>query len=441
MNRNRRQFLKSCCGLGAAGIAAHLTQLGLISARADVGSDYKALVCVFFFGGNDSNNLIVPIDSRYGPYQSMRGAVALQQSALLPVGGTGYGFHPALTNVKRVFDLGHLTAVFNVGTLVKPTTRLTLSTTPLPRNLYSHSDQTQQWQTSDPNGGGFGWGGRVNDLTVSQNTGSLPPGISLQGGNALFLSGPVTKGLSFSNAASFGLSTFGDATAMQARVTSLQNLLTFDSGLQLVSAANGVLADGLRSAKEIDAALNSGPPLPVTFPNTTLGQQLAQVAQIIAVRGALGMQRQIFFAGLGGFDHHENLIARQQTLLAQVDAAFNAFYNTLETTGMLDSVTLFTESEFNRTGDANANIGTDHAWGGHHLVMGGAVHGNTTYGTFPVHALGGPDDAGSRGNWVPTTSLDQYAATLAGWFGVSDSDLNAIFPNLANFSPQKLAFV
>src|SRR5262249_41830672 len=254
MNRNRRQFLKSCCGLGAAGIAAHLTQLGLISARADVGSDYKALVCVFFFGGNDSNNLIVPIDSRYGPYQSMRGAVALQQSALLPVGGTGYGFHPALTNVKRVFDLGHLTAVFNVGTLVKPTTRLTLSTTPLPRNLYSHSDQTQQWQTSDPNGGGFGWGGRVNDLTVSQNTGSLPPGISLQGGNALFLSGPVTKGLSFSNAASFGLSSFGDGNAMNARLASLQKVLTFDSGLQLVSAANGVLGDSIKSAPELNRA-------------------------------------------------------------------------------------------------------------------------------------------------------------------------------------------
>jgi uncharacterized protein (DUF1501 family) len=228
---------------------------------------------------------------------------------------------------------------------------------------------------------------------------------------------------------------------MQARVTSLQNLLTFDTGLQLVSAANGVLADGLRSAQEIDAALNSGPPLPVTFPTTTLGQQLAQVAQIIAVRGALGMQRQIFFAGLGGFDHHENLLARQQTLLAQVDAAFNAFYNTMEATGMLGNVTLFTESEFNRTGNANANIGTDHAWGGHHIVIGGGVHGNSTYGTFPVHALSGPDDAGSRGNWIPSTSLDQYAATLAGWFGVSDSNLNTIFPNLANFSPQKLAFL
>ena len=441
MSRNRREFLKGCCGFGAASVAAHLTHLAPISAIAQSASDYRALVCLFFFGGNDGNNMIVPIDSRYGAYQSMRGAVALAQGTLLPAGSSGYGLHPALVNVQRLYSQQHAAAVFNVGTLFKPVTRAGLNSTSLPRNLFSHSDQTQQWQSSDPNGGGTGWGGRVMDHLLDHNTGALPPAINVNNGNALFLSGGTTKGLNFSNAGSFGLSSFGDGAAMRARLTALQKLLTFDTGLQLISAANGVLGDSIRSAQEINAALGSAPALPVTFPASGLGQQLAQVAQIVAVQATLGLNRQIFFCGLGGFDNHEDLVNKQQGLLATLDAAVNAFITTLEMRGSLSSVTLFTESEFNRTGNANANIGTDHAWGNHHLVFGGAVAGGTTYGTFPAHVLGGPDDANNRGSWIPTTSLDQYAATLGGWFGVSDADLLSIFPNLANFSPQKLGFV
>jgi uncharacterized protein (DUF1501 family) len=246
--------------------------------------------------------------------------------------------------------------------------------------------------------------------------------------------------MNFSNADSFGLTRFGDGTAMNGRQASLQRLLTFDSGLRLVSAANGVLADSIRSAQEINTALDSAPPLPVAFPGSGLGQQLAQVAQIVAVRSALGMNRQIFFAGIGGFDNHEDLVNRQQGLMATLDAAIGAFFATLDARGMTNEVTLFTESEFNRTGDHNANIGSDHAWGGHHMVLGGAVNGGP-YGTFPRHVLRGPDDAGDRGYWIPTTSLDQYAATLGGWFGVSDANLGTIFPNLRNFSPQRLGFL
>src|SRR5262249_7610440 len=183
------------------------------------------------------------------------------------------------------------------------------------------------------------------------------------------------------------------------------------------------------------------PPLPVTFPNTGLGQQLAQVAQLVAVQGALGMNRQIFFAGIGGFDNHEDLVAKQADLYLDLDASITAFFQTMTSRSVMNQVTLFTESEFNRTGDANANIGTDHAWGSHHLVLGGSVVGGQTYGTFPTHQLQGPDDAGDRGYWIPTTSLDQYAATLGGWFGRSDASLLTIFPNLANFSPPKRGFV
>jgi uncharacterized protein (DUF1501 family) len=444
VSRNRRQFLKSCCALGAAGVASQLDQLGLVSAYAQSASNYQALVCVFLFGGNDSNNMIVPIDSRFNAYQTMRGPVALAANTLLPADTSGYGFHPSLANIQRLYNQGHAAPVFNVGMLVQPTTKQILDNAMLPRNLYSHSDQTQQWQSSDPNGGGSGWGGRVNDHIMEHNTGVLPPGITVNGGNALFLSGPITKGVNFSNAESFGLATFGDGNAMNARLGSLQKLLTFDSGLKLVSAANGVLGESIRSGQEINAALAGAPVLPVAFPNSGLGQQLAQVAQIISVRGALGMNRQIFFAGMGGFDNHEDLVARHAELLADLDAAAGAFFTTLESWGIPEQVTLFTESEFNRTGNANANNGTDHAWGGHHIVLGGAVHGGQTFGTFPTHQLRGPDDAGDRGNWIPTTSLDQYAATLGGWFGVPEASLtgpSGIFPNLANFNPQKLGFL
>lgn len=441
MRTHRREFLKSCCALGAASVGAHLTHLAPMSASAQSASDYRALVCIFLFGGNDANNMIVPIDSRYDAYRTMRGAVALNATTLLPAGTSGYGLHPSLVNIQRLYSQRQAAAVFNVGTLFHPVRKDDLSGALLPRNLYSHSDQTQQWQTSDPNGGGTGWGGRINDHLASHNMGALPPGISLNSGNALFLSGPNTRGLNFSNAGSFGLHTFGSAAATTARLTALQRILTFDSGLQLVSAANGVLADSLRSTEEINAALNSAPPLPVAFPNSGLGQQLAQVAQIIAVQGSLGMSRQIFFAGMGGFDNHEDLIARHASLLTTLDSAVGAFVSTMEARGRLSDVTVFTESEFNRTGNANANIGTDHAWGSHHFVMGGAVQGGQTYGTFPVHELRGPDDAGDRGNWIPTTALDQYAATLGGWFGVSDASLASIFPNLPRFAPPRLGFV
>lgn len=440
MARNRRDFLKTCCALGAAGMASQLGRLGMMTAHAQSSSGYQALVCIFLFGGNDANNMIVPIDSRYGAYQSMRGPVALGQGLLLPAGNSGYGLHPSLTNIQRLYSQNHAAMAFNVGTLFQPTTKATLNSSRLPRNLYSHSDQTQQWQSSDPNGGGTGWGGRINDLVAAANTGPLPPGITVNGGNALFLSGPTTKGINFSNPESFGLESFGNSDAMGARVGALQKLLTFDTGLKLVSAANGVLGESLKSAQEINAALASATPLPVAFPNSGLGQQLAQVAQIMSVRGALGMTRQIFFAGMGGFDNHEDLLNRHQDLMATLDGAIGPFMTTLEDWGLAGNVTVFTESEFNRTGDANANIGTDHAWGSHHLVIGGAVNGGV-YGTFPIHELRGPDDAGDRGNWIPSMSLDQYAATLGGWFGVPDADLVRIFPNLPNFTPQRVGFL
>ena len=440
--RNRRDFIKQCCVLGAASAAsAHIGRLGLAANLAAQTNPFKALVCVFLFGGNDANNMIVPIDStRYNLYRSMRGAVALDRAAVeaRSLGASGYGLHPSLANMRQLYNQGLGAAVFNVGTLVRPTTKADLlnGNAQLPRNLYSHSDQTQQWQSSDPIGGTTGWGGRANDIVAAMNTGTLAPGITVSGGNSLFLSGPNTQGMNVANLDSFGLEYFGDGSAMSARIGSLQRLLTFDSGIKLVGAANGVLDGAVRTAQEVNAILSSSPTPPVPFPNSSLGRQLEQATRLLSVQSQLGMSRQLFFAGMGGFDNHEDLLTNHATLMQTLDASIGAFFQNLEQMGLANSVTLFTESEFSRTGDANSNVGTDHAWGSHHMVFGGAVV-EGTYGTFPTHQLRGPDDAGDRGYWIPTTALDQYAATLAAWYGVPTASLPSVFPNLANWSADK----
>jgi uncharacterized protein (DUF1501 family) len=357
---------------------------------------------------------------------------------LRPVAAQGvpYGLHPALTNLQTLYNSNRAAMVFNVGTLVRPTTKQQAqqNSVPLPRNLYSHSDQTQQWHTANPTvAGGTGWGGRITDILA--NGTQFPAGVSVSGNSAL-LTGVSTGGVTIAPGSNFGLSSFGSTAAMNARFEALQQILTFDSGVQLIAASSGVLGNALKAAQDINTALNSGAPLATVFPNTGLGQQLRQVAQIIQVRGALGMDRQIFFASIGGFDNHSNLLNDQAGLLTTIDGAVGAFQAALAELGVEQNVVTFTESEFNRTMNANGTNGSDHAWGGHHFVIGGPVLGGQAYGTFPNPALTGPDDVGNRGLWLPSSSLDQYAATLASWFGVSDAALtSSVFPNLANFAP------
>jgi uncharacterized protein (DUF1501 family) len=457
--KSRREFLKRCCTFGACGAAAHLTRFGLMTANAQTSSSYKALVCIFMNGGNDSNNVVIPLNASatpgnpatYAGYQAARGALALGQAAVLPVtaGGVGYGLHPALVNIRNLYQANKAAMIFNVGTLVGPMNKTQAQSNnppfPMPRNLYSHSDQTQQWQTANPTvAGGTGWGGRITDVIAAATP--FPAGVSVAGNSGL-LTGVQTGGVTIAPGSNFGLNSFGNTTAMNARFAALQQILTFDSGVQLVSASGGVLKKALDSAQEINAALTGGTPLTTVFPNSGLGQQLAQVAKIMQVRGALGMDRQIFFASIGGFDNHSNLINDQQGLMAAIDGAVGAFQLALAELGIEQNVITFTESEFNRTMNSNGTNGSDHAWGGHHLVIGGAVKGGNAYGTFPNPALNGPDDVGNRGLWLPTTSLDQYAATMASWFGVPDAALtgaaNAVFPNLMNFpvASRKMAFV
>jgi uncharacterized protein (DUF1501 family) len=424
-----------------------------MTAKAQTTSDYKALVCIFMFGGNDANNMIVPQGGSgqitYANYASARGSLALNQATLLAAPASGgsmlYGLHPALPNIKALYDQKKAAMVLNVGTLVGPTTmQQAKAGNGLPRNLYSHSDQTQQWQTAQPTiAGGTGWGGRITDIVASGTP--FPAGVSVSGNSGL-LTGATTGGVTIAPGSNFGLNGFGGDAAMQARFAALQQILTFDSGVQLIAQSGGVLNRAMASAQEINAALTSGTPVTTVFPNTGLGQQLKQVAQIIQVRGALGMNRQIFFASIGGFDNHSDLLNEQNGLFPQIDGAVGAFQLALAELGVEQNVVTFTESEFNRTMNTNGTNGSDHAWGSHHFAFGGPVKGGEAYGTFPNPALKGPDDVGDRGLWLPTTSLDQYAATMASWFGVPDASLvGSVFPNLINFQnagkPIKMAYI
>jgi uncharacterized protein (DUF1501 family) len=442
---SRREFLKRCCTFGAAGATMHLTRFGLMTANAQSSSTYRALVCIFMFGGNDGNNTIVPMSSTgYSSYTTVRGPLALAQGVLRPVNtkaGAAFGLHPRFVNLQNLYTQGKAAMIFNVGTLVKPTTKMQYQngTVPLPRNLYSHSDQQQQWQTSNPTvAGGTGWGGRVNDLVAPATP--FAPGVSVAGNSAL-LSGVTAGSVTISPGSNFGLDSFGSQAASDARFAALQNILTFDTGVQLIGSSEGVLSNALKSAQEINNALKSGTPLKTVFPNTGLGQQLAQVAQVIQVRGALGMDHQIFFASIGGFDTHSDLIATQDPLFQQMDDAIGAFQSALGELAVEPNVVTFTESEFGRTANPSGTNGSDHAWGSHHFVIGAPVKGADAYGTFPTLQISGPDDVSGRGVWLPSSSLDQYAATMASWFGVPDASLGTVFPNLGNFTTPKLGFI
>ncbi len=448
-HHTRRDFMRlACCSAAGASLLGGLSKFGLVSALAQGTTDYKALVCIFMFGGNDANNMIVPIDSRYAGYQKARAVLALPQGQLLPLQSGGqsiYGLHPNMPEMQGYFNnQKNLAVLANVGTLVQPTTQATYKTYKnLPENLYSHSDQQDQWQsaqlTGTPNAG---WAGRVADnLQSSFNSAAQFPPILSISGNTIFCTGDTTRPFTMNPGQAPGLQGFGTSAASQARLAATQQLLTFDSGLSMVQAANAVTGQAVQYSVVLSDALKNIPALQTVFPDNYLAQQLKQVAQVIAARSALGIGRQIFFCSYGGFDTHADQLVQQVQLLTTVSQSMSAFYQATEELGVANSVTTFTLSEFSRTLEPGTNGGSDHAWGSHQLILGGAVKGNAVYGTFPTVAIGGPDDADQNGRWIPTTALDQYASTLATWFGVSAANLPSIFPNLANFSTSNLGFM
>lgn len=448
MKITRRNLLRLGLSAGTLGFASRFSRFGMLNAMAQDPADYKALVCLFLFGGNDSNNTLVPLSTaEYDSYRNVRKNLALASASLLPVAtrsGEPYGFHSRLAGMQKLFSDGSLAVVSNVGTLVKPVTRSDYlsRTAALPSNLFSHLDQQTEWQTASPlAASATGWAGRVADIVAPMNGAATFPTFVSVSGSALLGEGSKTHPGSVVPGQTLGLAGYNTSRASQARLHALQEILTFDTGMTLVHAANGALQQGMHDDEELRKALTGATPLTTTFPATSIGQQLLQVARMIQVREQLGMSRQIFFASLGGFDTHTGQLNDQDSLYNQISPAIVSFNDAMLELGMAQKVTLFTESDFSRTFQPNSNGGTDHAWGAHHFVLGAAVRGGDLYGRFPVLALGGPDDAGAEGRWIPSVSVDQYAATLATWFGVGVEDLNTVFPNLSNFPDWNVGFM
>ena len=484
MSTSRRDFLRaSACTLGGAALASTFESLGLIGAYAQSASDYRALVCVFLNGGNDGNNMIVPLDQFNGPsgsttigYSNVRGpsTLALAQSSLVlvnPPSQSGqYGLHPNLApevanpsvqfkGLLDVWNQGRLAVVSNVGPLVEPLTRTTYQngTGRRPLQLFSHSDQINQWQSALANSvSRTGWGGRLADRSAPLNGSSTFPQVVTIAGISLFITGanalPLALGDSNSTlGAALPLtmtanSSGSSATDVPTRRAAFDALRALDAEKVLVRADADTRSSALRTKALLDTAPNTDFP---KLPNTSLGRQLEQVARLVALRDTLGVKRQIFFCQLGGFDTHTNQRGGgQDALLLQLSQAMRGFWETLGDLGVQNNVTTFTLSDFGRTflpAGSGGIVGSDHGWGSHHFVMGGAVRGGNFYGTYPRLELGGPDDTdgGStpRGRWIPTTAVEQYAATLASWYGLSASDFPAVFPLLDRFPSSNLEFM
>lgn len=440
----RRTFLKASLAGCAASSISRLTSLNAMTQPA---GNYRALVCIFLFGGNDSNNTLVTLDTAgFSAYTGIRKNLALSAQSLLSVQTPSkavYGMHPSLPELHSLFKNKSMAFVANVGSLVQPLTRAQFLSNQgqTPANLFSHADQQAQWQTSIPQGiATSGWAGRVADEVNFLNSPSTFPTFVSVSGNSIMGSGETTRPGSVIPGATLGLSGFDTSAAAMARETGLGKLLTFDSGVTLVHQASQTLSNGIKDSATLSKAVSGAPVLKTVFPATNIGSQLAEVAKLIQVRQAMGMSRQIFFCSLGGFDTHTNQLADQIKLYAQLSPAMSAFFAATQELGVDKEVTSFTESDFSRTLQPNTGGGTDHAWGSHHIVMGGSIKGGDVYGQFPVMELNSGDDAGGEGRWIPSTSIDQYGATLAQWFGVTPQLLPKVFPNIAKFKTNDLGF-
>jgi uncharacterized protein (DUF1501 family) len=452
---SRRAFLQRASMLSLAGAAApwalNLAAMG--EAAAATAADYKALVCIFLYGGNDYGNTLIPYDnSRYALYQGMRPTLAYTQAALaptlltpnvaLPV-GLQYAMAPELSPLLPLFNANKLAVMLNVGTLVQPTTKAqyTAKSVPLPPKLFSHNDQQSVWQSSAPEGAASGWGGRMGDLFQAGNGNATFTCVNVSG-NAVFLSGHSAVQYQVSPSGPVALngvknSLFGSAVCSAA----LRTLVTAPSTNLFENEYTRLMSRSLTAGDALTTALAGGSTINTVFPSgNSLADQLKLVARMISTATEVGAKRQVFFVSMGGFDTHDGLASIHPGLLSSVASAMSALYAATVELGVANQVTSFTASDFGRT--LTANDGSDHGWGSMHFMLGGAVNGGRFYGTPPVVANNGPDDVG-QGRLLPSTSVDQYAATLGKWFGISDSDLLTVLPNLSHWdaSQRDLGFV
>ncbi len=474
----RRAFLKRSGQLALTGtalpLALNLAAIG--EAAAFDATDYKALVCVFLYGGNDYANTVVTYDDpSYNLYNSIRGGgagqtaggIALAKADLAatlltptqaPVDVLGqtrqYALHPSMSGLAGLFNAGHAAVQLNVGPLVLPLTRAQYSSTnralyPLPPQLFSHNDQQSIWQSSSPEGSTVGWGGNIGDLALSGNGNATFTCMSVTG-NAVFLSGDTALQYQVSTSGAIKITPATAATVYGSSAVSgaMSGLIRQARTHKLENEYNRVTQRAMDAETAVTAALALTPP-GTQFASDSLAQQLKMVARLIKGQSALGAKRQVFFVSMGGFDLHDNLIAQQPVLLDHVSAAMTAFYNATVELGVANKVTAFTASDFGRTLTSNGD-GSDHGWGSHHLLVGGAVKGKAFYGAPPPVSVGNtaaPQDQWhvGQGRLLPSTAVDQYAATLAKWFGVADSELTGILPNIGHFGgagyPVNLGFM
>jgi len=477
---SRRKFVGACCAaVGATGMLSAMAQLRLIGAVASpnngasslmpsaLQTDFKALVCLFLAGGNDANNLIVPSDaSTYAAYAAGRGALALPQASLLSIAprtsdGRTWGLHPALgTNpdgsvggLKDLFDQGKMALVANVGTLAYPLTQAQYNSRPdlRPMQLFSHSDQQVEWQSSLADKPfTTGWGGRLADLTNAFNTNNkVSMAITLAGQNSFQVGKTVSQyAVGTNGAISLTGSSTKATTQPGIRTAALTDSLAAQNTNLFEAAFGAVTQKAITNSALLSSAVSGTSPFASYFTglNSSLSQQLHMIARLVNAQAALGLNRQVFFAQVGGWDLHDSQVNLGNTvngahanLLRDLSKSVTAFYNALASVGAQDQVTTFTASDFGRTYNTNGD-GSDHGWGSHHLIVGGAVKGGDIYGRMPTFAINGPDDTG-RGRWIPTTSVDEYSGTLAKWFGVSPTDLPTVLPNLSRFANPDLGFM
>ena len=444
MNHSRRKFIKQT-GISLSA-AAMLSQFdGLNRVEAQTASDYKALVCIFLFGGNDGNNTVLPY-TNYAAYNAVRGpgsGLNIPQSELLqisvPSHSADYALHPSLIELQTLYQQNKLAVMCNTGTLVQPLTRTSfLNNAPRPEHLFSHSDQQIQWQSAVTSTtlAGSGWGARTAEAMAAANgTNTFPPLLSVAG-DVLYGVGKNTRTF-VPGAPLFG---FPADVSKNQRYKSLRSILTYDLDSTLINANSAMTSAAIDNNGKYSVAM-TGNTVATAFPNTSLGTQLKQIAMTIKARAAIGLKRQVFFASLGGFDTHSTQYYYHATLLSQVSKAMKAFSDCMTELGTDSDVTTFTLSDFGRTLKPASGGGTDHGWGNHHFVMGGAVDGGDFYGSFPTLQLNGASDAGDEGRWIPTTSVDQYGATLASWFGVPDSAMNTVFPAIDNYLVRNIGFM
>ena len=454
---SRRAFLKRSAALGLAGVATpFVTSLAAIGeAAAATASDYKALVCVFLYGGMDYANTLAAYDAdSYAKYLAARSNIALTRESLagtllnpatsLP-NGRQYALAPTMGSLLPLFDAGKLAVALNVGTLVQPTTKAQYqaNSVKLPPKLFSHNDQQSYFQASNPEGATSGWGGRMGDLFQSGNGAATLTCINASG-NAVYLTGKSAVQYAIGTGGPIAL--LNNATSLYgstAAAATLRSLMTGSNGNLFADEHARVSKRALDTYSQVSSALAGAPASGFSlFPgNNGLADQLKMVARLISVSSQLGAKRQVFFVSIGGFDLHDNLVAQHPGLMGKVADAMRAFYDTTVALGVADQVTSFTASDFGRTLQSNDD-GSDHGWGSHHFVLGGAVKGRRFYGTPPAIGNNTADDVG-QGRLLPTISVDQYAATLANWFGVSGGNMTTVLPNMGNYnaSSWNLGFV